>query len=320
MLRSVHWLLLLVVMVMTIASAQEAFRPLQGPYMGQDARIEPQMLLPGKITTGADEGCSFFFPGARSFLWEVKRDGRNVLLLLEDRQGRWQPPREVQFLDEPSLVWAFTLSPEGKFAYFTSDQQLAGAAGSNLWRTEIRNGNFAEAQPLSPAVNTESNESHPSLTRDGILYFCRTETARPGDSDLFRSTRSPATGLFETPVRLPAPLNSRFLDYDPFVAPDGSYLIFASDRPGGSGEGDLYISFSQGAEWTNPVNLGEVINSSADERHPSVSLDGRYFFFTSTRTTEPMLPPGMPPAGSMPGNGDRNIYWMKADFIEQLRR
>ncbi len=67
------------------------------------------------------------------------------------------------------------------------------------------------------------------------------------------------------------------------------------------------------------MNLGPRINSDAEEGHPSITLDGRYFFFTSNRVTNVHLPPGIPPAGSMPGGGSRDIYWMKADFIENLR-
>jgi len=71
--------------------------------------------------------------------------------------------------------------------------------------------------------------------------------------------------------------------------------------------------------WGPPRNLGPEVNSSAEENRPSVTLDGRYFFFTSNRASEVELPPGMPPARSMPGNGSRDIYWMTAGFLEDLK-
>lgn len=80
------------------AFASEGFHPLQGPYMGQEAGETPRLFLPGKISTGDDEGCSVFLPGARAFLWRAQRDRENVLLLLEDKDGRWQPPEEQRIL------------------------------------------------------------------------------------------------------------------------------------------------------------------------------------------------------------------------------
>lgn len=116
-------------------------------------------------------------------------------------------------------------------------------------------------------------------------------------------------------------VNGESLDYDPFVAPDGTYLIFSSHRAGGYGESDLYISYKrEGDGWNDPINLGPQVNSSAEENCPSVTLDGRYFFFTSNRNREANLLRGVPPATSMSGSGSRDIYWMKADPIDEFRK
>jgi WD40 repeat protein len=305
--------------VAAVLPAQEAFQPLRGAYMGQEAGREPTMFLPGKITTGADEGSSLFFRDARSFLWKTRRGADNVLLLLEDREGRWQPPRQVDLVDRESGVWDFTLSPKGDFVYFTSNHVLRGAKRANLWRSRIRDGEFDQPEPLGLAVNSALDDSHPSLTREGVLYFFRWDPETPDSSDLFRAKPAGDGVEFEIPERLSEPVNSDSLEYDPFVAADGSYLIFGSRKAGGEGQGDLYIAYPQEDGWSTPVNLGPKINSPAEENRPSVTRDGRYFFFVSNRESEVQLPRGMPPANSMPGNGSRDIYWMKADFIEELR-
>ena len=54
-------------------------------------------------------------------------------------------------------------------------------------------------------------------------------------------------------------------------------------RPEGRGGFDLYFTYNRGGRWTRPENLGDKINSPANEYSPSVSPDGRYFFWTSTR-------------------------------------
>ena len=140
------------------AFASEGFSPLRGPYMGQEAGDIPRLFLPGKISSGYEEGCSVFLPGARSYLWRVRRGDDDLLLLLEDKAGRWQPPEEQTILAEGAQVWDFTLSPDGSFLYFTSDRPLDGAARGNLWRVRREAGGWGTPEPLA-GVNTNANDA-----------------------------------------------------------------------------------------------------------------------------------------------------------------
>ena len=90
-------------------------------------------------------------------------------------------------------------------------------------------------------------------------------------------------------------------DHDPFIAPDGSYLIWCSDRPGVLGENDLFVSFrTEDGSWTAPLNLGEGVNTAADETRPYVTPDGRFLFFNSTVA------------------GSRDIFWVDASVFLEL--
>jgi hypothetical protein len=98
---------------------------------------------------------------------------------------------------------------------------------------------------------------------------------------------------------LGATVNSEADESMPFIAPDGSFLLFTRFRhPENHEFADLWISFPDDrGDWTEPVNLGEQIYSMGGIC-PTVSPDGRYLFFNS-------------------GNDDN--YWVDAGFIEQLR-
>ncbi len=295
--------------------ASEGFQPLRGPYMGQDVGETPRLFLPGKISTGHDEGCSIFLPGARSFLWQVRRGEDDLLLLLEDKDGRWQPPEEQTLLEKGARIWDFTLSPDGHVLYFTSDHPVEGAARANLWRVRREDGAWGQPEPLR-GVNTDANESYPSVSGDGTLYFFRRDSEEPSRADIY-SARPEGDG-FAVATKLPSPINSDALDYDPLISPDGKRLVFCSRRPGGHGQGDIYVSLRQrDGSWGEAVSLGPSVNSRAEENRPSLTLDGRYLFFTSNRDTTVELPPGVPPAGSMPGGGSRDIYWVKALVLER---
>lgn len=60
-------------------------------------------------------------------------------------------------------------------------------------------------------------------------------------------------------------------EFNPEISPDGQTLLFTSLRPGGHGFGDIYVSRRGPRGWGQPVNLGPVVNTAADEFHPTLS-------------------------------------------------
>jgi len=79
-------------------------------------------------------------------------------------------------------------------------------------------------------------------------------------------------------------------------------MIYCSMMPGGLGSDDLYITFKTNNDsWSKPVHIGNEINTEKSENRPYVSPDGKYFFYTSTI------------------RGNRDIYWVDAQIIEDLK-
>jgi Tol biopolymer transport system component len=113
---------------------------------------------------------------------------------------------------------------------------------------------------------------------DGTLYFASVRGNGRKDNDLYRSRL--VNGEYQKPENLGNVINTNVTEADPFIAPDQSYLIFSSDREGGAGEGDLYISFNQNGKWTAPQPLGSNINTAEYEYTPLVSADGKTFYFS----------------------------------------
>ena len=83
--------------------------------------------------------------------------------------------------------------------------------------------------------------------------------------------------LTTKPVEIP--FNSKMYScVQPAVSPDGKFLIFASDMPGGQGGLDLYYSIFEDGSWEDPINLGKDINSSLDESFSFIDKNGNLFF------------------------------------------
>lgn len=83
---------------------------------------------------------------------------------------------------------------------------------------------------------------------------------------------------------------------NPAISPDGTLLVFVSDREGGQGGADLYASRAHGGAWSPARNLGPLVNSPLADFAPAFSPDGKYLFFTSER---PGIVP-TPTSGSRP--------------------
>lgn len=90
---------------------------------------------------------------------------------------------------------------------------------------------------------------------------------------------------FGEPANLGSPINSSDYEYDPDISTDGLELYFQSPRPGGYGDSDIYVAIRATTDgpWSEPVNLGPIVNSSGTEFGPNVSADGLSLYFNSTR-------------------------------------
>ena len=179
----------------------------------------------------------------------------------------------------------------------------------------------AEEQPdwhvssASDAINTEYHEAWSTVTEDDlILYFgsnrpggfVKTNTeddwglgtdGTPTRYDMYVSRRASVDEPWGKPSLLPAPINSPYNDHSAAQSADGHYLFFASDRPGGCGDLDLYISYrddvSDDNAWQAPKNLGcqkdGGPNGVAIDSCPILYQEGEQtkIYFTASTTPNP---------------------------------
>jgi Tol biopolymer transport system component len=109
----------------------------------------------------------------------------------------------------------------------------------------------------------------------------------------------------------------------PAVAPDESYLLFQSSRPGGYGGVDFYVSFrNDDGSWSQPENLGEAVSGPGNVISPMLSPDGMYFFFARNGPAEPFSFHGGSFADLLghlrgPENGYGCLYWVDAEVVYQ---
>jgi phosphohistidine phosphatase SixA len=146
---------------------------------------------------------------------------------------------------------------------------------------------------LGPPVNTSANESSPHISDDGLsLYFCdwgMQVSYRPGGmghEDLWIATRASVSDPWGPPVNLGGPVNTPYRDNNPDTSADGLVLLITSNRHGGFGGSDIWMSRRTTTEddWGLPMNLGPTVNGPASEEGQTISVDGKILYFHSNRS------------------------------------
>ena len=253
---------------------------------------------------------------------------RSVIMVTRVEAGRWKEPDVASFSGrfddlEPAIA------PDGERFFFISKRphEIGGTPREDfdIWVMDRVGEGWGEPFSLGPPVNTDGREYFPSVTDDGTLYFTR--DAEDGGSTILRSRT--IEGDYQHPEPLGPQVNSVAAQFNSYVAPDESYLIFgAAGREDSVGGIDYYISFrAEDGTWLDPVNLGRTINTESSlEYSPYVTPDGRYFFFMAARPTwkdgqsaSALTYERIREIAAGPGNGLPDIWWVDAGFLEELR-
>ena len=178
-----------------------------------------------------------------------------------------------------------SITANGLSLFFNS--QRPGSNGYDLWVT-TRPGtedNWGIPTNLGSSVNSSRSDACPSISADGLtLFFASTRSGGHGNYDLWITTRVTTEDDWDTPGNLGPNVNSSYLDSGPCTSADGLSLFFMSNRPGGSGGDDVWVTTRETIhhDWGIPVNLGQTVNSSATG-FPSISPDGLLLFMASMR-------------------------------------
>jgi hypothetical protein len=231
--------------------------------------------------------------------------------------GQWSSPEVLPAVGQLDALYPF-LGPDGRSLVCCSPGPVEGRAARlprgvdcRLWILERTGAGWSAPRLLDPDAVVDERAPGASVSSRGtIVYGCKDRRDPSSNMDLHWARL--VGGRYDRPATVPDPVNGASVDVSPFLAPDESYLLFASFRPGNRGRSDLYVSFRlPGDRWTRPANLGDDVNSSAKDEFPYVSPDGRYLFFNSNRVS----PLNKAPVPDGPGN----VYWVSSEVITRLR-
>jgi Tol biopolymer transport system component len=261
-----------------------------GPW-GTPVNLGPVVNSPaGELRPGiSKDGLSLYFSSNRpggfgdEDLWVSQRASA------DDPWG--QPVNLGSLINSDGLESAPSFSRDGHWLLYHSTG-LGGFGDGDIWasyRTDVHD-DFGWQPPvnLGPGVNSPYGDFGPTLFEDeetGVttLYFNSTRPDGPGGFDIYASTRN-ADGTFGPAVLVPE-LSTPARDTRLALRHDGREIIIASDRPGGFGGIDLWVSTRPTTldPWGTPVNLGSTVNTPFTDGAAALSSDGTTLYFYSNR-------------------------------------
>ena len=143
------------------------------------------------------------------------------------------------------------------------------------------NGQWSRPESLSDNINTPANQGTCSISADGRTLIFTACQGREGfgSCDLYISQK---TGdKWSVPKNLGPQVNGKSWESQPSLSADGKTLYFVSDRQGGYGRRDIYVSYRQDGEWCKAENLGNAVNTPRDEVSPFIHVNGQTLYFAS---------------------------------------
>ena len=193
-------------------------------------------------------------------------------------------------INTPSIEVGPNLSADGLTLYFVSDRAGGHSGTAELWMSTraTPTAPWRTAVNVGPPVNSDSAAS-PSISSDGLeLFFDTGLRVRPGgqgSGDIWFTRRPTASSSWNEPQNLGPIVNSSFAEGVPKLSHDGLTLLFSSDRPGGSGRRDIWVTSraTNAAPWTAPVNIGPAVNGPGNDWCPALSPDALMLIFQSDR-------------------------------------
>jgi tetratricopeptide (TPR) repeat protein len=161
-------------------------------------------------------------------------------------------------------------------------RQNDGSYFSTLSISRVSDGGFLKSKNIgAPLSTTDGNAECAGMSPNGdymILYY----DDAAGRGDLYLSEMDKTKGSYKRAVKLDETINSKHYEIAATITNDGSVIYFASDRPGGSGGMDLYMSKRlPNGKFGPAMNLGPWVNTPYDEDYPSISGDGKTLYFSS---------------------------------------
>ena len=263
------------------------FTDLYGDYLGQTPPGDTSVVFAPEIVSisGRYEYGLSISPDGNEIFYTADSPGEG-LSFIKKVNGQWSEPQTANLRGNNSWEFEAFYSVDGQKLFFTSDTNK----DSKFWFANKNGNSWSRPEYLNSPVNN-TPVMWCTFTSGGTIYY--------GNNDNWKIHRAKFTDGKYSSVE-----NLEFNGTHPSVAADESFFLFNSSSYGGYGKNDILVVFKKADNtWSDPINLGNKINTSYGETCASLSPDGKYIFFSRYNEPEEKC----------------NIYWVNSSIIDSLK-
>jgi Tol biopolymer transport system component len=295
--KQIFFISLLLVAVISISAQETDFPKLTGPYLGQTPPVQgPVLFAPGIVSNGRNHSSIAISPDGKELYWS---GAERKIWFTKLETGRWAKPEVVSFCKEDSYEYDNPfITPDGKKMFCTSFRPGAvSQEKETIWHAERSQSGWSDLKPISSVLNETPLHWSISVSNSGTLYFQFQDASGKssgGIGDIYYSKL--VNGGYTKPVSIGSAINTPATETCPHIAPDESYIVFTRFDETDVKNTGIFISYKdKSGNWRPPV-MAEGGTKEKGGLSPRISPDGKYLFYV---------------------NG--GMWWMPADFIEELR-
>lgn len=276
----------------TITSPEELKQYIIQNAPSEDAFVAVQRLAKPYIDKKDWNGAIKVFMDYRDlFIEQFDRSDKIITLLGTYEEGL--NVENIEPLNTKKSEYFPVLTIDGKNMFFTFAEGKMG--GEDIYFSQLINDTWIKPKNMGKPFSTNENDAVNSISADGnTIVLFGSYKGYIGGGDNFYAQKT-ASGWSEIKP-FPKPLNTKYWECDGFLTADGKAFFFTSDRPGGVGEfvkggqfyhgeyegnTDIYVSVKNGESWSEPINLGNTVNTPFSERSPFLHPDGKTLYFSS---------------------------------------
>ncbi len=290
------------------------------------------LFAPDLINTGLFTRDFSMSPDGQEIYFSIMAGRSAVIMVSKKENGKWQEPVIASFSGNQKYNdFEPHVSPDGNKIYFLTTRPTEGQdekpgwQNQNIFMVERTNNGWSEPHDVGAPINTINNEYYPSLTNSGKLYF--NHSVQFADVGIYCSEMKDEK--FLEPQKISFKNDSTLSLFNQTISRDEDFILACGNEKGTRKPARYYVAFNLGDNnWSDMYDLTEYLGHIGG-RAASISLspDGKYIFFCTILTDEKLskVYPGLKISeiienNMKPQSGSSNIYWIKADFIEELKQ
>ena len=264
----------------------DTLRPPQGVLMKMGEWVNSEKADYGPTIGNLDY--VLLFTSKRNSLMGIERTSNEDLFFTTKEDGQWMEARPFNTINTGYNEGSACLSKDGKNLYFARCNSPDSFGNCDIFEATLTADSvWGNVRNLGTNINTVSWDSHPSLSHSGdTLFFASDRLGGFGLSDIWYSVKD-QKGKWQKALNIGPIINTRANEVSPFYHHRYNVLYFSSDgQPLSFGDFDIYKSYRQEINWSEPKNIGPLVNGSGSEYYFTIDSESSQLFYARSDDTD----------------------------------